>query len=260
MAVPPRSHAYARALDATRDTLVCRSSHYRWLVVVVSSAGLLAGLGAWLAADGRWLLSLLMLPTAVMAFSALDLRAVQRWREDILSAWSCGDLRLSVLAHTLRQLPAVPAHTVTGMLDSLPAWPDEEIVRAMRPAICELQSRGAELAGQVLYLRAGTWVGACALIGVAWIRGELWGLPVGAGALLAGHWLWRSVWRARLTDLAYGLARSAAAVGVERDRMIAQVAGLCWDGVPVALRSHCCRVMVSCWPGQTRDDAQASTP
>ena len=256
----PSHAAYACALDATHDTLAHRSSQYRWLVVIVSSAGLLAGLAAWLAADGRWLLLLLMLPTVVMAFSALDLRAVQRWRDGILTAWSCGDLRLSVLAHALRQLPAMPAHTVTGMLDSLPAWPDDEVVPAMRPAIRELQARGAELARQALYLRAAGWAGVCAVVGVAWIRGAPWWLPAGAVVLLAGAGLWRSVWRARLTGLACGLARSAAAVGVGRDRMVAQVAGLCWDGVPGALRSHCCRVMLSRWPGQTRDDAQASTP
>jgi hypothetical protein len=179
---------YALAIDAARDTVVLRARRYKWLVMLVSLVGLVV-VGAVIALRSlQPLLALALLPALVIGYFALDLRAVHRWRAGVLALWRDRALQIDILGRTLQQVPALPAGTVEGMLDCLPAFKGLAPPAIAAPLV-QLQQRLGMLAEQALLVRAAAW--ALAGVGVVlalWLRQPLWLPAVPAALVLALGW------------------------------------------------------------------------
>jgi hypothetical protein len=227
---------YALAIDAARDTIVQRAHQYKWLVIAASLTGV-AAVGAALVLARWWpLAAVLLLPSAVMAFHALDQRAVHRWRRAVLAHWATGALQLNLLAGTLRQVPALPSSTVEGMVESLPDWPAAEVPLAARPALAQLQDAVAQIAAMQLLARAAAW-GALALVALAaWASGQA-ALLAGWLVLPCGWLLWRA-WQRLRTQRAHDLLLQAwRGASVDADAAAGWAARLSWQGVPPAVQA-----------------------
>lgn len=175
------------ALAATRTLLDQRGRGYRNLVVVVVLVGLAAPVVALVAWDWRPLLGGLLAVPAVGVGLTLDARSVARWREELLSAWLGAATDLDALRDSFTAIKSLPASTLAGLFDPLPARPPPEVDRqAMADAVIGADRaavRGMTLgtAGlTVLVIAAGT----AAAVGSAW---PLVGIPPG----LALNWLAR---------------------------------------------------------------------
>lgn len=221
---------YASAIDATRDTIVQRARLYKWLVMGVSIAGMAVVVSALALQSVHPLLSGLLLPSMVLVHRALDLRSVHRWRQVVVGGWRDGTLQPDLLARTLRQVPALPALTVEGMLESLPAL-DRAPPPAVRETFVQAQRRLGDLAEQALAARAAAWaLAAAATLAAGVLQQPAWlvvcaiapGVPVGCSVLTrrglrCAPAVLLSPWRAQRED------RAAAA------RALAQ---LNWLGLP----------------------------
>jgi hypothetical protein len=227
---------YALAIDAARDTIVQRAHQYKWLVIAASLTGV-AAVGAALVLARWWpLAAVLLLPSAVMAFHALDQRAVHRWRRAVLAHWATGALQLDLLAGTLRQVPALPSSTVEGMVESLPDWPAAEVPLAARPALAQLQDAVAQIAAMQLLARAAAW-GALALVALAaWAAGQA--ALLAGGLVLPGGWLLWRAWRHQRTQRADAVLRQAwRSASVDPAAVAGWAARLNWQGVPPAVQA-----------------------
>ena len=218
---------YAELIDSARDTIVQRARLYKRLVIGVSLGSLLV-IG--LALGLRSLLPLLgwlLLPTLVLLHRGLDLRAVHRWRMQAVQRWADGRVQLDLLARTLRSVPALPAATVEGMLESLPPWRTPAPPESIRHACAQAQQRLGLAAETALQLRALAWTVAASAVVLAWRTGQLpWlaGLPL---ALLLPA-AWRAWARRRLRQALEPLRAPADSAGQ-------RLAELNWQGVPAAL-------------------------
>lgn len=229
---------YALAIDATRSTLGRRARRWRALVGGLSVFWLL--LAACAAASGRrWLLGVLLTPSAVLAFHAFDRQAVQHWRGEVLRLWAGHGLRLDLLARTLDQVPGLPAGTLQGMTDSLPAWPPHGALPAVLAGpLCRVQEQVAAVACRQLLLRAVLWSAGVALLLAAWLGrspallGLLPALPLVA-------WAWAVVQARRLRALGAATRRLGADAGVPAGQLAGWLDALCWEGVPPRLKAAC---------------------
>jgi hypothetical protein len=228
---------YTLAIDAARDTLVQRARQYKRLVITVSLGGLAAVAAA--LALGRLgpLLVLALLPCGVLAFFALDLRAVHRWRSTTLAAWVSGGLQLDLLAGTLRQVPGLPAPTVEGMLDSLPAWTGNGVPLPARAALSEAQQALARIAQQALAVRSVAWGLVAAVGAAAWVahRPAWLGLWLAAPAL---GFAWRLACRQQVQRARAALMQAWSDAGVDAAAGAAWQAQLNWQGVPASLQAR----------------------
>lgn len=252
--------AYSVAIDGVRETIVQRSRQYKWLVIGVSVAGAACVLTAIISGSLQPLMAVLALPAAVTGFFALDLRAVQRWRRRVLADWVQGELQLDLLATTLKQVPTLPAQTVAGMLEMLPAWPGEQVPLPARPTLGALQEALACAAlRRLVALGIAMGLGAAvvwAALGVGMSKVSVaWPLWLSAGVAVALLWLagdltiqWSVLRTCRravrsLRPLPGGVAAASAAsaddTGDTDDTGAAAAAGwiasLDWQGLPQKL-------------------------
>lgn len=162
MTAEPRS-PYAASIDEARETIVVRARYYKRLVIVVS-LGIVTVLTLALWLRSAWpLLALALLPPLVLAHRAVDLRAVHRWRDQAVDRWTRAELDLPLLASTLDKVPALPALTVQGMLESLPTWTSAQVTDAFASAADDMQRTQhmlGLLAEEALLARAIAWTGA----------------------------------------------------------------------------------------------------
>ena len=189
--------AYTAVFDAAREVIVQRSRQYKWLVIGVSLGGVASVVVAIAAGSLLPLLAGFALPSAVTGFLTLDLRAVQCWRRSALNHWVEGGLQLDLLARTLKQVPTLPAQTVAGMVETLPAWPANEVPLPMRPALARAQEELGRLALQMLMARAIAMAAAAASLAAALVARPIWlaaALPV---PLLWYAWILLVKWRVR---------------------------------------------------------------
>lgn len=234
MTADPRS-PYAVSIDEARETIVARARHYKRLVMVVS-LGIVTAMVMALYLRSAWpLLALGLLPPLVLAHHAADLRSVHRWRDQAIERWTRAELDLVLLATTLGKVPALPALTVQGMLDSLPAWPLSKAHDASPSARDDLQSTQqalGRLAEQALLARAFAW--AAALTGGALLlAGERWAGLAAATVAAAMVPAWNGWAAARVRRVAARLSEGS------RD-----AARFNWNGVPDRLRQA--------WPQASR--------
>jgi hypothetical protein len=179
---------YAAAMDDARDTIVRRARRYKRLVVVTSLAIVACVAAAAVTARLAALLPLLLLPCAVTAFFALDLREVHRWRAGVLGHWRDGALQIDILDRTLRQVPALPAATVEGMLDCLPASKGLA-PPGMAASLVHVQHRLGALAEHALLVRSAAWAiaGAGTALGLG-LRQPAWLATLPTALALALGW------------------------------------------------------------------------
>lgn len=154
------ANPYAALLDATRDTLTARAARYRSLVVVVSLLTLAGFAFAWTVGSLGGVALWALLPGAVLAFTALDARAVDQWRALALQPWVQGTLSLGLLISTVRKVPGLPVETIEGMLGTLPNWSDSAIPRPAREALAALQVTIGRTATAAQALRCAVGVAA----------------------------------------------------------------------------------------------------
>lgn len=163
-----RNGSYAAAIASTRETMVARAGHYRWLVVAVVVLCVSAGIGAFAGGGWRALTMLSLLPGCVLVFCAADGMTIRRWRDGILAPWSRGALDLPILFDTLRQMTDLPAPSLNGMLATLPEWKAGEESAATRLALWRSrQAVDRENSLQVLVLILAWLVVAGALCAAA---------------------------------------------------------------------------------------------
>lgn len=223
---PETRSPYALSIDEARETIVLRARYYKRLVIAVSLGIVTAVvLSLWLR-SGWPLLALGLILPLVLMHRAADLRAVHRWRERASDRWARGELDLALLASTLTKVPALPALTVQGMVESLPTWPASK-PSADAPTTFEtlprMQSRLGRFAEQALLARAAAW--CCALAcGVLVLATGRW--PVLAGLAVAASlvpcWTWHATVRTRRGAAALPCGCSASDFN--------------WNGVPDRLR------------------------
>lgn len=221
----PAANPYTLLIDAARETIVHRARLYKRLVIAVALGSLLLiGLAVALRSPLP-LLAWASLPPLVLLHRAQDLRAVHRWRQQALDHWAGGRLQLELLARTLRLVPALPASTVEGMLESLPAW-SAPAPAAGRGALAIAQGRLGAAAEAALRIRAVAWVLALLAVLLAWqTSGLAWLALLLPATALPRAW---SAW------MRHRLARLLAAVLDEcgASEGPAAVAQLNWLGVP----------------------------
>jgi hypothetical protein len=226
MTAEPRS-PYAASIDEARETIVLRARYYKRLVIVVS-LGIVAAVALALWSRSAWaLLALPLLPPLVLAHRAADLRAVHRWRQQAIDRWSRAELDLPLLASTLAKVPALPALTVQGMLESLPAWPPAQAPGASSTSADDMQRTQHTLgllAEQALLARAIGWGGALAAGVLLAVCGRWAGLAGGAVAIVVVP-AWNGWAAARVRRVAAELPPDC------RD-----AARFNWNGVPDRLR------------------------
>ncbi len=227
---------YALAIDTTRDTTVRRARQYKWLVIATSLASAASLIAASTLGSFIPFATALAGPAAVSAFLTLDLRAVQQWRRHVLNSWLEGGLQFELLARTLRQIPALPASTLEGMLETLPNWNFQALPPTARSALAYAQQALDHVALQALVVRTVAWACAAAVAIAALASGHpLWLL--GAPAWVLPYLAWRQVakrqvrrQRARMLQVSALPASDAAAANVLLD-------ALNWHGVPPSLHA-----------------------
>ncbi len=230
--------AYARAITLLRDAVSDRARLYRGLVIAVVSFGAMLVGVAWLTRSWAALTGLLALPVGVLVFAAADLRRVNRWRDELLIHWCRGELELAILKDAAKHVPGLPAETVAGLLDHLPAWPCVAVPPQLRLPLCQLQTLVGGWAIRRLVWRTACWlVGACLSVVVIFRlpAGVMAGLALGLVMLLTLRARWQrqgGAWPVRLA----GLLSAAETAGLSPEQMAMLVDGLCWEGVPIALR------------------------
>lgn len=228
---------YTLAIDAARDTIVQRARQYKWLVIGLSLSGVASVATGLLRGSAQPLLALLLLPCAVTAFHALDLRAVHRWRLVVLAAWSDGSVQLDLLARTLRQVPGLPLPTVEGMVDVLPEWPAAEVPLAARPALVQAQDLVARIAMHRLIARSVAWGLVVLAALAAWATG--WPAWLAAWLAVPGGWvLWRGWLRRQMRRTRVALVQSWSGTPVAWATCAGWLARLSWQGVPASLRTE----------------------
>jgi hypothetical protein len=155
-AVAEGGSPYAAAIDATRESIVQRARLYKWLVISVA-LGTTATVAAVLMSRSMALVAAAFaLPALVIAHRLADLRVVHRWRNRLIADWASGALDVVLLVRTLRQVPALPAGTVEGMLETLPAW-DAGVPALARAPLARTQSRLGTLAEATLACHLVAW-------------------------------------------------------------------------------------------------------
>jgi hypothetical protein len=222
--------AYAVAIDEARGAIVARARLYKRLVIAVS-LGLVAVMATTAWARSAWpLLALGLMPPLVLVHRVADLRVVHRWRARVIDSWALGALSLPLLASTLAKVPALPANTVQGMLDTLPAWPPAQPGGDDTAVLLGTQQMLGRLAEQALASRALAWLGALGVASLALASGQwAWLAALGAAAAIVPAWHWRAGMHLRRA------ARVSAGAGIDAARFN-------WNGVPNRLRKA--------WPAQ----------
>lgn len=182
------ANSYAMAMDATRDAVTERARRYKWLVIAVALGSVASVAAGFALRHLLWPALLALLPPIVIGYFAMDLRLVFQWRTTAVTAWARGDLRLDLLASTLRTMPGIPPSTVDGMVATLPTWSDTTPAAA-REALGAAQALVGVLGEQSLWLRAVGWaVAASTVLTAAVTRNASWLLPSVALPLLVGGW------------------------------------------------------------------------
>jgi hypothetical protein len=142
-------------------------------VVLIGLAAPVAALVMW---DWEPLLGGLLIVPAVGVGLTLDARAVARWRREVLAAWVAGRLDLDVLRDSFTSVKPLPARTLAGLFDPLPARtpPAPAVADAVRAADrAAVRGMVVGTAGLTILVAA---VGVAAAVGSAW---PLVGLPLG---------------------------------------------------------------------------------
>lgn len=226
---------YARLIDATRDTVQARAGQYKRLVMCIALGFIAVAAAALVLRQWPMLWAWALAPCAVITFFIADARSVQAWRQAVLQAWCAGEVRLDILAPTLRQVPGLPPQTVEGMLACLPQAMLDDAPQAWRGELASLQARLARAAMQRLALRAALWALAVAVPVAACLSGRatwLWAwalLPLPAwGVRAAQAW---ALGRERTRQM-----QASAAAGLEWAQACAWAAGLDWQGVGAGQR------------------------
>jgi hypothetical protein len=241
--------SYALVIDATRDTIVQRARQYKRLVITVSSVGMAALLTALAQASARPLLALALLPALVIGHFALDLRKVHAWRRSALVAWTEGAVQLDLLSRTLRQVPALPAATLDGMLECLPTWAGSEVPLPARPALARAQDTIGGVAVDALVARSVAWGLVAVVVSCAWMTAQ----PSWLGALLAAPALgmaWHSWSGRRLRVARAALTRAWQGAAVDASTAEEWLARLNWQGVPEDVAARW-QAAASAQPGST---------
>lgn len=227
---------YAAAIVAMRETLTSRAAQYKWLVIVVVVVFASFLISAFVWHDWRSLMVLLLLPSVILVFCAIDAIAVQYWRAEILRAWSAERLQLDILVRTLCQVPEVPAHTRDGMLFSLPGSWAVEVRAPIRSILSEVQVALARATYERLFGWALVWT---ATVGVLYVM-TLWRDPLVSFELLAGPSLvvLFEVWNRRRMRRAVALIKQACrSACVDWGSIVELLSGLDWRGVPARFRA-----------------------
>lgn len=234
-AVASGESAYAVVMTHTRNALTARAVQYKWLVIAAVLLGSVSFASALAWRDPRCLIVLMLLPTAVLIFHALDGMTVQRWRGAVLAAWSADSLQFDILAATLRQVPGLPVPTLDGMLDSLPSGKAGTAPVSIRAVLLRTQAVLDRTAFELLTGRAaGSAIVACAVGAAAFSKQPQWlfhllALPLLAVLLRA--WQWRRMRHARATAVA-----DLSKAGVAEQAGMESVGALDWQGVPAPFR------------------------
>jgi hypothetical protein len=113
--------ALLQAVRATVSTLETRARAYRWAVICIGVAIVSPVLLALALLSWRPLSYVALFVPAVGVFLVSDSWAVLSWQRHILQMWIRDDFKLSDLRQTLQGMRHLPAGTVKGMLDRLPA-------------------------------------------------------------------------------------------------------------------------------------------
>lgn len=177
-------------MERLRDCITARARLYRNLVVAVALGLSATVVAAAVLGSVRPLLGLLALPAVVLAHAARDAAAVHAWLADVIDDWAGQALQLDLLRAMVAKVPMLPAPTVAGMLDMLPAWP-EAVPAGARHALATHQRQVNGLVRQTLWVRAG--VGSLMLVvlfGAALAAHLVWLAAVPAA--VAGALIWRS--------------------------------------------------------------------
>lgn len=225
--------------------LISRADAYRWLVIGLVVGGLGLSVVALMTRDIAWLVPLAGFPAVVLGYVAVDLWRVRRWRATLLAGWCRGELDPILLVNLVRQVPGLPADTLTGLLEQLPQWPFGTVPPSMRGPLCIAQSLVSEWAAWRLAQRAAAWVVVVAAAGLVW----LWQVPtplLGVLGLPLAGWWWhrrcRMNWGVRMNDL---LSQAQAESSGAPDQVAALVESLCWEGVPEMRKRDCLALLGS---------------
>jgi hypothetical protein len=175
-----------------------------------------------------------LVPSLALAFFALDLRTVQRWRAGVLTLWCEGSVNLDLLSGTARVVPNLPGPTVEGMLRMLPKFNDIEVPLSVRPALVGAQGHLAAIAIRQLVVQSCVGVLAAGSAVVSWIGHQPTWLLVWPALLLAVVAM-RHQSERQVRNLSKSLLKSWRDAGIDAQDGPAWLAGLDVRGLPAHL-------------------------
>jgi len=225
---------YAEVLDATRESLTTRAAHYRWLVIACALLCAVAVSAALVFRQWTWLLAMLLLPAAVMAFFAADTLAVQFWCLSVLERWCRHELQLDTLAKMLRQAPGLPSESLEGMIGALPRGVDSA-PDAVRPLLSLAQAMAAQTVAEWFLGRAVAWMLGLTVLCAALMAHAVAGLAMLPAALVPPLLL-RVLHGRRAKDACDEAAATFNSAGIASSEGFSLLNQLDWRGVSLSIR------------------------
>ena len=227
---------YAAAVAAVRGALTRRAWWYKLLIIVIIILVCASISGAIFLGSWYCLPMLLLLPSAVLIFCAVDGTVVARWRGALLTAWSAGNLRIDILIQTLRQVPGLPPATLEGMLQTLPNWPAGDIPLSYRSIVVQVHGLISCITIERFYTYGFIWTFTAAVLMAAIISqapvvlSGLLFLPL--AALMVWAWQWQRIRSIRVSAM---LASEQS--GVDWNTACEWLGALDWRGVPAQFKT-----------------------
>ena len=175
----PMESAFVRAIKATLRAMELRARLYRNLVVSVVTVALASLLSSALLWSWVPLLGMSLLVPLSGGFLLLDSRRLRRWRAEVINLWRFADLDLGVFEKSIRLDRRLPAHTLEGMLATLPE-DRAGLTEADKAALTEQLERHARREQRQTLMGIGALLSAIGLLiaaavtqSLAWLGGAV---------------------------------------------------------------------------------------